>query len=155
MGFIYAIVDPSDNTLRYARTGIYPRLIIGSPLAGRGAQSDHPMPPGEQETTFHFGAGSTGDPAESFTVTSGIRDMEPGDCVVVYTDGVAEALSDGKEPAAADLWSKLRAQSLESTGELQEALRNALDSTKKRAQKLGTSDDLTALILRINPDESA
>ena len=155
MGFIYAIVDSSDNTLRYARTGIYPRLIIGSPLAGRGAQSDQPEASGEQETTFHFGAGSTEDPAESFTVTSGIRDIQPGDCVVVYTDGVAEALSDGKEPAAADLWSKLRAQSLESTGELQEALHNALDSTKRRAQKLGTSDDLTALILRINPDESA
>ena len=159
MGFVYAIFDPSDNTLRYARTGVYPRIIIGSPHADQPAPApgDPPATPDEQETTFHLGAGarSPEDSEQTFTVTSGMRDIRPGDCLVVYTDGIAAALSEGKHSGASNLWNEFSAQDLESTADLQEALRNALDSTKKRAQKLGISDDLTALILRISPDDSA
>jgi serine/threonine protein phosphatase PrpC len=128
--------------------------MIGSPPGGQEAHGDRPTASDELETTFHLGAKSTEDGAGSFTVISGMRDIHPGDCLVVYTDGVAAALAEGKHSPATDLWSEFSAQNLESTN-LEEALRNALDSTKKRAQKLGISDDLTALILRISPDESA
>src|SRR6185295_9282155 len=113
-----------------------PRIIIGSPPGAQRAHGDIPTTSDELETTFHLGAKSTEDAAESFTVISGMRDIHPGDCLVAYTDGVAAALAEGKHSPATDLWSEFSAQNLESTANLEEALRNALDSTKKRAQKL-------------------
>lgn len=150
VGLVYCVVDSSDRTVRYARTGVFPRVIVG-----REAKSVHealPATPEEQETTFLVKSVSTGETDEAFTVVSGMSEINPGDCLVLFTDGIAAAISEGKQTAAGDIWQEISSHPLDSPLNLQKAVHRVLESTSKRAQKLGIQDDLTALVVRVNAE---
>jgi serine phosphatase RsbU (regulator of sigma subunit) len=143
MGFVYAVVDSSDNTVRYARTGSYPRLVIGAP--GDSAVST----PAESETRFevHEKGKTTG----TFTVHSGMRELADGESLLFFTDGIAAAINEEKDSVEQSLWRSISAEGLDSSAKLQKAVHSVIDASSKRAQRAGLADDLTALVVRLNP----
>ncbi|MEP7274443.1 MAG: SpoIIE family protein phosphatase, partial [Acidobacteriota bacterium] len=149
MGFAYAIIDYSDRTLRYARTGVSPRLVIGKPPIGNVARELGTLP--EMETTFSTPARVAGDVTRTFSVLSGMGEVSEGDCIVMFTDGIESALTEEHSSAAQNLWRILSSEDLTLDGRLQKSLHGAIDATSKRAHKAGITDDLTVLVVRINP----
>ena len=146
MGIVYAVFDSSEKTIRYARTGAYPRVYVG-----RQSESSA-MSPTEDENKF----GSThGAVPESFTVASGLLDLEPGDTVMVFTDGIAHATGRSVEGVADSLWRDIRADATDSPEKLQRDLEGILEKTEKRAVNARVAtDDLTAMVVRLSRDSS-
>jgi serine phosphatase RsbU (regulator of sigma subunit) len=142
MGFVYAVLDSADKTLRYARTGSYPRLVIGTP--GDAALST----PQETETRFQVGGGETGKVSSSFSVLSGMSELVGGDCLLVFTDGIVAATADDSGPVEQSLWRSISREGTDSPAKLRKALQGAIDASSKRAQRAGITDDLTALVVR-------
>ena len=105
--------------------------------------------PSEHETVFSAEASAPHEPADTFTIASGMIDLEPGDQLVIFTDGVATALASGKHTTASEIEHKLTSWEVERDGGLNSALRHLLDEAGKNAQRLGLTDDLTAVIVRI------
>jgi serine phosphatase RsbU (regulator of sigma subunit) len=145
MGFIYLVFDAADERIRYARTGDYPRVFIKrqNKLAPLRA-------PIEEEMTFTVQPSSTST-ADPFTVISGMTEIESGDKIVIFTDGVATALANGKLVSAETLNREIASLETVSKPEVEKALRQLLDSADKSAHKLGLSDDLTAMVVGFGP----
>lgn len=75
----YAIIDTAAGTLRYARTGDYPRVLAGSTLSS--------------EQKFEIGSGTT--------LYEGSANLRTGDTVLLFTDGIARRVRT-TGPTAAD-----------------------------------------------------
>ncbi len=134
MGFVYAVLDTSDHTLRYAGTGDFPRPRLN---AHNGAA---PPPAEESEITFRLGD------AKEFRVTEGIYNLTPGDSVSLLSDGVDKLLSD--ETLRKVFWMKIGKES-DSSYRLRDALAEALYENVRR--KTHVEDDLTAVIVQVRP----
>ena len=146
MGFIYLVFDSADERIRYARTGDYPRVFI------KRQNKQTPLrEPGEEEMTFTVRSSSGSTVAEPFTVISGMTEIEPGDKIVIFTDGVATALANGKQATVETLNREIASLETVSKPEVEKALHQLLDSADKSAHKLGLSDDLTAMIVGFGP----
>ncbi len=145
MGIVFAVIDSSEKTVRYARTGDYPRVYIGR----RGEKNA--FSPTEDESRF---ASDHGPVTGSFTVASGLLDLESGDTVMVFTDGIAQATGRSGDSAAANLWGEIGAEGSDhSVEKLQNDLEEVIEKVGKRAAKAGvTADDLTALLIRVSED---
>jgi sigma-B regulation protein RsbU (phosphoserine phosphatase) len=140
VGFVYAVIDTSENRLRYARTGAFPRLVIGR-ADGTAPVQD----PDEENITFTDPAGRDG----AIDIAQGLQDLESGDCLILFTDGLASSLSEGRHSAASRIWSELQGYEARDGDGLQAALRETVAAGAKRAAKLGIEDDLTALVIRL------
>ncbi len=149
LGFVYAVIDRSDGTVRFARTGTFPRLIIGKPRRDSGDPAI--VEPEEMETRFNVQSRDPDKSAETYSVSSGMSEVNSGDCVLLFTDGMARALAEGKLSAGESIWQSISAESLESRANLQKAVHGTIESTSKRALKSGVTDDLTALVVRLTP----
>lgn len=143
MGVVYAVIDSSDGTLRYARTGNYPGVWVTK------GSSAGPITDTESQTSFSGGSDS-----ESFSVKSAMHDLAPGDSVMFFTDGLADDVTTGDDQNSENLWKEAMTDSSDSSDALKANLAAALDRADKRADKLGVSDDLTALIVRLRGRES-
>jgi sigma-B regulation protein RsbU (phosphoserine phosphatase) len=135
MGLLYAIVDTAAGTLRYARFGSYPRLLVnraGSPASAAV----------ETECKLVGQGGSNAVECRAMLV--------PGDNVVFFTDGLAQTLA-AAEKAPADEWllAFLSSRRETSADEIHRALMEALRSKIKRARRNGVDDDLSAIVLRL------
>ncbi len=148
MGVLYAVIDASDKTLRYARTGDYPRLIVGRKDGPTGNEIAREAT--ESETVFTVKPRSASGTDETFTVVSGMSDVETDDFVVLFTDGIASVFADGKSSSIDGLWKDISQGRLDSPAALQRALHQTIESTNKRAQRSGLKDDLTTLVVRLN-----
>jgi sigma-B regulation protein RsbU (phosphoserine phosphatase) len=140
MGVAFAVIDTSDGMLRYARTGSYPRIMIG-----RGGQLGKLLAPEEREVKF-----STGRAENEITVREATFQLEAGDQVIMLTDGIAKSIApDGQSPEVA-FWKQLSAHPAHSTDDLDAALKQTVDVSLKRARSLGLEDDLTAVVVRLD-----
>lgn len=144
MGFAYLVLDTAEEQLRYARTGSYPRLVVKRAGSHSPAQS-----PNEHELVFEAASGAPHEPADTFTITSGMMDLEPGDQIIIFTDGLATAIASGKHTTAAEIDHKLLSWEVNTEDGLNKALSHLLDEAGRSAQRLGLTDDLTAVIVRI------
>jgi len=140
-GVVYAVIDSSDGTLRYARTGTYPGIWVTK--EGRTG----PITEAESQTNFS-GAGDSG-----FSVTSAMHDLAPGDSVMFFTDGLAAHVTTGDDQDSENLWKEAMVDRSDSRDVLKTNLAAALNRADKRAERLGVSDDLTALIVRLRGRE--
>ena len=132
MGFVYAVIDTGDHTLRYAGTGDFPRPQIN---AHKGVA---PAPLDESEINFRL------DSEKSFRVTEGLCNLTPGDTVSLLSDGAVKMLSD--ETQHKSFWARLGTQT-DSSYRLRDALADAFHHSTRRKTHL--EDDLTAVIVRL------
>jgi serine phosphatase RsbU (regulator of sigma subunit) len=135
MGFVYAVIDTSDQTLRYAGTGDFPRPRIN---AQNGAQHSAASSSEESEINFRL------DSERSFRVIEGICNLSPGDTVSLLSDGAVKMLSD--ETQHKSFWARLGKQT-DSSYRLRDALAEAFHDSARRKSNL--DDDLTAVIVRL------
>ncbi|MBX3279547.1 MAG: SpoIIE family protein phosphatase [Acidobacteria bacterium] len=147
VGLAFLVLDTSDRRVRYARTGVYPRVFVGQPAQGSPLTT-----PDEQEIVF--GLRAQGNEGDSFAIVSGEAEVEPCEQILLLTDGVASAMAAGKGSTAEELGRELAQIDVQKPEDLDAALKRLLDAAGKNAQSLGITDDLTALILRINAVEA-
>ena len=135
MGFVYAVIDTSDYTLRYAGTGDFPRPQINAHQVSTKNRIE------ETEINFRLNA------EKGFRVTEGICNLLPGDTVSLLSDGAVKMLSD--ESQHQSFWSRL-GQQTDSSYRLRDALAEAFYENVHR--KKIVDDDLTAVVVRVrNP----
>ncbi|HEX4946438.1 MAG TPA: SpoIIE family protein phosphatase [Blastocatellia bacterium] len=132
MGFIYAVVDTSDHTLRYAGLGNFPRPLVN-------AHNGTTTPQGE-ENEIHFRL----EGERSFRVTEGICNLEQGDTVSLLSDGAVKMLNDETQRQA--FWKRVGNQS-DSSYRLRDALAEAFHESARRKTHL--EDDLTAVMVQL------
>ncbi len=133
MGILYGVFDRLRGRFEYARLGGYPQVLVSR---GDGRPED-PRPP-------------DGRGAE---IDSSSHDLTDGDRVVLFTDGVADALTAAQETKpAAWILSFLAQQAHASADDLHEALVAALKPKIKKARRQGVDDDLSTIIVRFQAD---
>ncbi len=132
MGFVYAVIDTGDHTLRYAGTGDFPRPQINAHTGAAAARLE------ESEINFRL------DSEKSFRVTEGLCNLAPGDTVSMLSDGALKMLSDKTQHES--FWARLKTSS-DSSYRLRDALAEAFHESARR--KTNVEDDLTAVIVRL------
>ncbi len=145
VGLAYVVIDAADGRLRYARAGAFPLV-----MAAKKQDSDGLLTPEETEIKFSV----RGDSTKHVTVIEGTFNLDEGDSVVIYTDGLAKNLQLIKSSPDAELAKTLKASNEKDTAELQRALTDSINKCSQRAKKQGNEDDLTAVIVRMDKIES-
>jgi sigma-B regulation protein RsbU (phosphoserine phosphatase) len=142
VGLAYAVIDPADGTLRYARVGSHPVVIV----AGEEGASPASQPE-ERTIKFKSTRGKAG--SSDIVVTEGRLSVKEGESVIFYTDGIAKAWNRNGAPPEGEfnqiLSDRLAAKNL------QQALDKGVRECARRARKSGAEDDLTAVIIRLKP----
>jgi hypothetical protein len=136
IGFILALVDREEGVVRYARSGDYPRIRVydGQSLL---------IPP-EMNRTFQ----STSRPAEHFLLTEGRVGIQPGQTLLITTNGLERNLT---EPGRLDkfLVPLLGPEWRGNQPALQRRLTESVRHLSKLSRRVGNTDDLTAVLVRI------
>lgn len=132
MGFVYAVIDSSDQTLRYAGIGDFPRPRINAQNGNRPTQLE------ENEINFQL------DSENKFRVIEGFCPLDPGDSVTLLSDGAVKMLSDENQNKS--FWNRV-GKVTDSSYKLRDALAEALHESVRR--KSHVEDDLTAVIVRL------
>jgi serine phosphatase RsbU (regulator of sigma subunit) len=128
----YAILDPPSGRLEYA-------------LAGHDPPRVRRAPDGRIETLSACGGPPLG-LFPRFPEERGETVLAPGDTLILYTDGVTEAMSPTRELfGEARLLAALRRGASPTVAEMR---RNVLDAVEAHAAGAGLQDDLTLLLLR-------
>lgn len=135
MGFVYAVIDTSDQTLRYAGTGDFPRPQINAHQVSDTTRIE------ETEINFRLNA------EKGFRVTEGICSLLPGDTVSLLSDGAVKMLSDASQHQS--FWARL-GKHTDTSYRLRDALAEAFYENVHR--KKIVDDDLTAVVVKVrNP----
>jgi serine phosphatase RsbU (regulator of sigma subunit) len=144
VGLAWVVIDASDGTLRYSRVGTHPAIMVASEKS-----PDKLSLPEEREIKFKSGRGAEAD----ISVIEGSYALGDGDSVVLLTDGIIRDWVKNKTSPDAELAKVLiNARNNNSDG-LQEALTKSVTECFKRARKQGLDDDLTAVIVKLTPNE--
>lgn len=138
----YAVIDAADGQLRYARTGAHPAVLVG-----RGGEANSLVNPEESVLKFKAGRGANGD----LTVISGEYSLAEGDGVIFYTDGLSKDWAEQGSSPEQELAKVLRLSQGKAADELQQALTKNVSECARHARKQGLEDDLTAVIVRLEP----
>lgn len=138
-GFAYAVIDVSDGSLRYARTGRYPRVA----LTGRNSEGKICRP---EETEIRFSVEGTTETA--IHVLEGMVFLSPGDLVSFFTSGIGDAWADDRQAVREGFLKAIVTQRPDSAGKLPVAFARAMKETAREAQRKGVHDDLTAVVIR-------
>ncbi|MCI0664356.1 MAG: SpoIIE family protein phosphatase [Acidobacteria bacterium] len=141
-GFLFAVIDPEDGTLRYARTGSYPSLLVSQPGMGKF------ISPLENALRFKSTLGRDND----VVITEGSIRIELGESVIFFTDGLAKNWAKKNGSPEVELSKVLASNRSESNQELQSALTEVIKKTAKHARKNGLEDDLTAVIVKLKKE---
>lgn len=144
VGLAYVVIDAADGRLRYARTGPFPKIVVGN-----GNNSENLIQLSENEIRFSV----QGDSTKQFTVIEASHHLGEGESVVVYTDGLTKNLQQAKSTPDVELAKVLKSSSRKDTEGLQQALTDTINKCSQRARKQGSEDDLTALIVRVDKIE--
>ena len=140
VGLTYAVIDAADGTLRYARVGEHPAILVSN------GRADNLITPEETEKRFTSTRGA-GDP---IVVTEGRISLGEGDSVIFFTDGIAKDWRRSGTGAGAE-FAKILKNAAKSTksGRLQESLTKSVNDCAKQARRRGAGDDLTAVIIKL------
>ncbi|MEJ7616235.1 MAG: SpoIIE family protein phosphatase [Pyrinomonadaceae bacterium] len=160
----YAVIDASARNLRYARVGSYPQFRVSRDRemtasgTGRKLERRFDLRPEERDVSTEDAAAAAPrenaapDGSNKCAVREATVRLADGDVIIIVTDGIVKNLKSDKqqhvEEWAVDLLSP-RKRAARAT--LQEALDQALRKRSKRSKKLGVEDDLTAVVLRLEP----
>ena len=131
IGFALAVIDAEEGSLRYARTGDYPRICVGP--------NDGFKTPNEIRKTFQ----SNYRPDETVQIVEGEFPLESRDLVVFITDGIARHLEQ-EQTSIEEFFGSLPQE------DLPEQLTKAVNKIAKRSKRAGSEDDLTAVIVRLD-----
>ena len=145
MAFAYAVINTSERTLAYARTGRYPQVLIDRGRTNDDADRQSQLRAEEVESQISFAPeGGTNCIVHEATLA-----LAGGDAVLFFTDGVAKSLK--IESQTSEGWiSSIVSGADHASGELlQKSLDKALAKKSRRAKKIGIEDDLTAVIVRL------
>ena len=130
--FFYAIINAEKRELRYSNAGHFPPLLLRA---------------GEEPRLLAEGGMVLGYiPDTEFE--EGVVDLQPGDLIVLYTDGLIEAQNDKGEMFGEDLVAEVGATLIgRSAKEVLDGLRAAVSS---HCGSAALSDDLTLVVVRID-----
>ena len=142
-GFLFAVIDPEDRTLRYARTGSYPSLLVS-----RNDISGKLISPQENALKFKSILAQNNE----VVVTEGSIRIELGESVIFFTDGIAKNWAKKDRSPEMEFSKVLAGKRGESNQELQSTLTESMKETAKHARKNGLEDDLTAVIVRLKKE---
>ena len=130
--FIISVLDPKSNTLTYANAGHMPLLVRHAD----GSADEY----GEEEIGIPIGV-MQGYPYEALTY-----EMKTGDAVVLYTDGVSEAMNPKDELyGTPELIEFVKKQPGTSADELGAAIR---EDVRRHANGREQNDDVTLMVIR-------
>ncbi len=152
VGLAYAVIDANDKTLRYSRVGPYPSVMITNEKS-----PGELFLPVERELRFKshrkkVGIDGRRDDAD-ISVIEGSYTLGDGDSVALLTDGILKNWKNNKSSAGAELSKVLINARRKDPDALQEALSKSVNECSKRARKREVDDDLTVVLIKLNPDE--
>ena len=147
MSFAYAVVDASERTLTYARTGHYPQISINRAGGGDADNGHHQLMAGETESQISLGP----EGGKHSVVREATLPLAGGDAVMFFTDGIAKSLKIESQTTAQWVSSIVSMTGNDSPGLLQETLNKSLIKKARRAKRIGLEDDLTAVVVRLEP----
>ena len=127
----YAIYDPRDASLRYSCAGHNPPLLVDGKARVREL-GDVPALPLAVEASCHF-------PEKSLT-------LSPGDTLLLYTDGITEAINERGEMYGLD---RLLSCAGEDVPNAQHIIDCVMHKLMAFTQDLPQGDDQTLLALRV------
>jgi sigma-B regulation protein RsbU (phosphoserine phosphatase) len=81
--------------------------------------------------------------------------MVPGEALLIYTDGIVEALSPNGEQYGYERWEKVLTQKVFENEECINHLNDLLDDMRTHAAGKPVDDDLTVLMLKIGKSQVA
>jgi serine phosphatase RsbU (regulator of sigma subunit) len=140
IGLAYVIIDAGDGTLRYARVGTHPVIMVANEKSpGRLSR------PEEREVKFKSDRRAGAD----ISVIEGNYSLREGDSVAMLTDGIIKNWKNNHTTPDAEL-SKVLNNAGGDSAALQMALDKIIQASSKRARKQMTDDDLTAVIVKVN-----
>src|SRR5262245_59262259 len=141
VGLAYAVIDAGDGTLRYARVGTHPAIMV----ANEKSPGQLSLP---EEREIKFISGRLAD--MNISVIEGSCAIGEGESVAMLTDGIVKNWKKDKTGPAAELSRVLTAARGADSAALQEALDKSVKECSKRARKRETDDDLTVVIVKLN-----
>ena len=142
VGLAFAVIDAGDGTLRYARVGSHPVIMV----ANEESPGQLSLPE-EREVKFESGRRA----GANISVIEGSCALRPGDSVAMLTDGIVKNWKHDQTGPAAELSKVLTDAHGADSAALQEALDKNIKGRSKRARKLKTEDDLTLVIVKLTP----
>jgi serine phosphatase RsbU (regulator of sigma subunit) len=149
VGLAYAVVDAGDGTLRYARVGTHPAIMVANENSpGRLSL------PEEREIKFKSNRKEGRRADADILVIEGSCTLGEGDSVAMLTDGIVKNWKNDKTGPAAELSKVLTDARGADSAALQEALDKNVKESSKRARKQMTDDDLTVVIVKLNQKEN-
>jgi serine phosphatase RsbU (regulator of sigma subunit) len=148
LAFAYAVVDTSQKTLAYARTGHYPQVITSR--NGQQRQQDHINRTREEhELKIPLSAAT---PDANCIVREATIQLDEGDAITFVTDGVVRSLPADKKISIEEWAHGLFArEARQANRTLQQSLDKALERRARHIKKIGIEDDLTAVVIRFEP----
>jgi serine phosphatase RsbU (regulator of sigma subunit) len=142
VGLAFAVIDAGDGTLRYARVGSHPVIMV----ANEESPGQLSLPE-EREIKFESGRRA----GANISVIEGGCALRPGDSVAMLTDGIVKNWKHDQTGPAAELSKVLTDAHGANSAALQEALDKNIKGRSKRARKRKTDDDLTVVIVKLAP----
>lgn len=156
----YAIINPSERSLRYARVGSYPQFRVSREredtnggLGHKKAERRFDLRPEERDVSTNDAApreNASPDGNNKCAVREATMSLTEGDAIIIVTDGIVKNLKSDKQQHIEEWAVGLLSSHQKAThATLQEALDRALEKRSKRSRKIGVEDDLTAVVLRL------
>ena len=142
VGLAFAVIDADDGTLRYARVGSHPVIMV----ANEESPGQLSLPE-EREIKFESGRRA----GANISVIEGSCALRPGDSVAMLTDGIVKNWKHDQTGPAAELSKVLTDAHGADSAALQEALDKNIKERSKRARKQKLDDDLTVVIVKLTP----
>jgi serine phosphatase RsbU (regulator of sigma subunit) len=143
IGIAYVVIDAGDGTLRYARVGTHPVIMVANEKSP-GLLSI----PEEREIKFKSDRRAGTD----ISVIEGNYSLSEGDSVAMLTDGIIKNWKSNNTTPDAELSKVLNNPGGADSSTLQASLDKSIQAGSKRARKQMTDDDLTAVIVKLNSD---
>jgi sigma-B regulation protein RsbU (phosphoserine phosphatase) len=130
--FFYAIIDTEKRELRYSNAGHFPPLLLRA---------------GEEPRLLAEGGMVLGYIRDT-AFDEGIVELQPGDLIILYTDGLVEAQNDEGDMFGEERVAEIAATLLGRTAkEVLDGLRGSVSSHCKSA---ALGDDLTLVVVRVD-----